>query len=442
MTDQTVRDTIFALSSGALPSGVAVIRISGPETQGIIHRMTGGIPDARYAKLANIRSAERITLDQGLCIFFPAPSSFTGEDCAELHVHGGRAVVAAVLNELSAFPGLRMAEAGEFTKRAFLNGKMNLTGAEALSDLIAAETEAQRRFALANRSDAHRQLYAEWRRRLIHARAMVEAELDFADESDVPGSLSDMIWEDVQKLRGEIIKHASAYRNAEIIREGFQVVILGAPNAGKSSLLNALARRDVAIVTDEPGTTRDILEVNLDVNGMKVVLADTAGIREAGGRVEALGIQRSLRRASEADLVLLLEDVTCPSAIELPQGKPVTRVGNKTDLLVAGTPPGSYDCLISARTEEGLDQLLELISKAAAVYLESAGDVLPFRMRHVALLNEAADALNAAISEDGVGLELRAECLRLASDALGRISGEIDVEDLLDAIFSTFCIGK
>ncbi|WP_028034442.1 tRNA uridine-5-carboxymethylaminomethyl(34) synthesis GTPase MnmE [Chelativorans sp. J32] len=436
-----VRDTIFALSSGALPSGVAIIRISGSATHEVLQQMTSGVPKARHAVLSNIKGQDGAVLDRGLCLFFPGPASFTGEDCAELHLHGGRAVVAAVLDQLAGFPRLRMADAGEFTKRAFLNGKMDLTGAEALSDLITAETEAQRRFALVNSSETHRRLYGSWRRRLIHARAMIEAELDFADESDVPGSVAEAVWQDISNLSREISDHASSYKSAEIIRDGFQVVILGAPNAGKSSLLNALAKRDVAIVTDEPGTTRDILEVSLDIAGMKIVLADTAGIREAGGRVEALGIERSIARAREADLILLLEDVTNPSPVQGLPERPILRLGNKADL-ASGTKTLNYDCLISAKTGQGLDELLELIQRASAGYLDRASDVLPFRARHVALLNEAVYQLQAAVQAEEQGLELSAESLRAASDALGRITGEIDVEDLLDTIFSTFCIGK
>lgn len=442
MPDQMqVRDTIFALSSGALPSGVAIIRISGSATREVLQQMTSGVPKARHAVLSTIKGQDGAVLDRGLCLFFPGPASFTGEDCAELHLHGGRAVVAAVLDQLAGFPRLRMADAGEFTKRAFLNGKMDLTGAEALSDLIAAETEAQRRFALANSSETHRRLYGSWRRRLIHARAMIEAELDFADESDVAGSVAEAVWQDISNLSREISDHASSYKSAEIIRDGFQVVILGAPNAGKSSLLNALAKRDVAIVTDEPGTTRDILEVSLDIAGMKIVLADTAGIREAGGRVEALGIERSIARAREADLILLLEDVTNPSLVQGLPERPILRLGNKADLAL-GTNTPNYDCLISAKTGQGLDELLELLQRASAGYLDRASDVLPFRARHVALLNEAVYALQAAAQAEEQGLELSAESLRAASDALGRITGEIDVEDLLDTIFSTFCIGK
>ena len=222
-------------------------------------------------------------------LFFAGPASFTGEDCAEFHLHGGRAVVSAMAEALAEFDGVRPAEAGEFTRRAFLNGKMDLVEAEALADLIAAETEAQRRFALSGAGGIQSALYAGWRKRIVHARAMIEAELDFAEEGDVPGSVSAAVWDDVRRLIAEIEAHLAGFHRAEIIREGFSVVIAGPPNAGKSSLLNALARRDVAIVTEEPGTTRDLVHVALDLRGMKVVVTDTAGIREGAGRVEAIG---------------------------------------------------------------------------------------------------------------------------------------------------------
>lgn len=442
MTDQMPRDTIFALSSGALPSGIAVVRLSGPATRTVIRKMAGTLPPPRQAQLRDIKSGEGNQLDRGLVLFFPRPASFTGEDCGELHLHGGRAVVTAVLEALGAFPGLRMAEAGEFTRRAFLNGKIDLPGAEALSDLIAAETEAQRRFALANTTEAHRKLYDKWRQQLIRARALIEAELDFADESDVPGSVSDTVWPEVAALRDVITAHAATYRDAEIIRDGFQVVIIGAPNAGKSTLLNALARREVAIVTDEPGTTRDVLEVALDIGGMKVVLADTAGIREAEGRVEAIGIERSLERARKADLVLLLEDMAAPHPVEIPGGAQAIRIGTKSDLVPPGSRPQDYDCVISARTGEGLDRLLGLLREASEGFSSCIGNVLPFRARHVALLSEAAAELGFALERKNDGLELRAENLRRAGQALAQILGEIDVEHLLDEIFSTFCVGK
>lgn len=442
MMDQiVVPDTIYALSSGALPSGVAIIRLSGPRVREVLTQMIGSQPPARKAVLRDIRGRGGILLDRGIVLFFPAPSSFTGEDCGEFHLHGGRAVIAAVLNALKELPGLRAAEAGEFTKRAFFNGKMDLTGAEALSDLIAAETEAQRRFALQNSTAEHRKLYGSWREKIIRVRAMIEAELDFVDESDVPDAVSNTVWKDLERLRGEIVAHAEKYHAAEIIRDGFEVVIVGAPNAGKSTLLNALARRDVAIVTDEPGTTRDILEVSLDIAGIKTILADTAGIREAEGKVEAIGIERTLDRARDADLILLLEDLSAPQPT-LPdfEGRMV-RIGTKSDL-ISSTPNGRYDCVISAETGAGLERLLEILRSEVEKFASRVGETLPFRLRHVTFLTEATEALLKALQRSEHELELRAEHLREASNALGRIIGDVDTEDLLDEIFSTFCIGK
>jgi tRNA modification GTPase len=374
-------------------------------------------------------------------IFLAGPHSFTGEDTAELQLHGGKAVVAAVLDVLATFENFRHAEAGEFTKRAFLNGRLDLVGAEALADLISAETEAQRRFAATNAEGAQTALYAEWRRRIVHARAMIEAELDFSDEADVPGSVSDQVWADMVALASDIRMHLSGYHSAEIIRDGYQVVIVGAPNAGKSSLLNALARRDVAIVTEEPGTTRDLVEVALDLSGLKVVLVDTAGIREGAGKVEAIGIQRALARAEHADLVLELQALDEPLEVLVAGSAPRIRVGTKLDLPHA---PGddAFDLLISGKTGQGIGTLLEEIGKRAHEAAAGAGDVLPSRMRHVALLERCAKSLEMAVEQEAMPLELRAEELRDASFSLGKISGAVDVEDLLDTIFSEFCIGK
>jgi tRNA modification GTPase len=373
-------------------------------------------------------------------LFFPGPNSFTGEDVAEVHVHGGRAVAAAVLGELGALDGLRQAEAGEFTRRAFLNGKMDLTGAEALADLIASETEAQRRFAVANTDGRQGVLYQGWRRRILQARAMIEAELDFADEADVGDAPSTAAWLDMHRLVEEIGAHLASYHRAEIVRDGFRVVIVGAPNAGKSSLLNALAAREVAIVTEEAGTTRDLIEVPLDLGGVKVLVTDTAGLREDGGRVEAIGIDRARRRAAEADLILLLTDLSKPLPVGDGFGSvPIWAVGTKVDL-TPGVPPVGYDYAISVRTGEGLGHLLEAL-KAMAVGAAAITGVVPSRLRHVELLSRCMTLLKAALSGDR-GLELGAEDLRLAGDALGRIVGSIDVEELLGAIFSSFCIGK
>lgn len=432
------KDSIVALSSGRLPAGIAVIRISGPKTRFVVETIAGPIKD-RFTNLRTIRAADGSTIDHGLVLFFPGPGSFTGEDVAEFQVHGSRAVAAKMLETITGFEGVRHAEPGEFTRRAFLNGRLDLVETEALADLVNAETEAQRRFALRNAEGAQSELYSSWRRRLIHSRAMIEAEIDFADEEDVPGSVSDAVWSDVTAMIGEIERHIEGFKAAEIIRDGFEVVILGAPNAGKSSLFNALARREAAIVTDEPGTTRDLLEVVMDLNGLKVRLVDTAGLREAAGKVESIGIERARAKAHVADLVLLLEDMANPAPVGgVPAGAPLLRIGTKSDIADAGG--GAYDLVISSKEGTGLARLLHEIGTRAAAAVGEAGDVLPSRMRHVELLQEAMDFLRAALS--GHSQELRAEELRLAAERLGRIVGAVDVEDLLDVIFSQFCIGK
>ncbi|RWN45600.1 MAG: tRNA uridine-5-carboxymethylaminomethyl(34) synthesis GTPase MnmE [Mesorhizobium sp.] len=439
-------DSIVALSSGRLPAGVAVIRISGPQTRFVVETIAGGMVKDRVAVLRRFTAPDGTVLDNGLVVFFPGPASFTGEDVAEFHVHGGRAVVVRMLETITGFDGVRHAEPGEFTRRAFLNGKVDLVETEALADLVNAETEAQRRFAVQNAEGVLSELYLGWRRRLIHARAMIEAEIDFADDDDVPGSVSDTIWFDVKTMIGEIDRHIAGFRAAEIIRDGFEVVILGAPNAGKSSLFNALARRDAAIVTDEPGTTRDLLEVTLDLQGLRVRLTDTAGLRDAPGKVEAIGIEKARAKAHGADLLLLLQDIANPRDVgELPTVAPTVRVGTKLDLLedrAASDATEDYDLVISVKNGTGVEELLEEIGRRAAEAAGSFGDVLPSRLRHVELLGAANSYLVRATDGQTVGQELRAEELRLAADRLGRIVGAIDVEDMLDVIFSQFCIGK
>ena len=435
-------ETIFALSSGRLPSGVAVIRLSGPHVRQCLTSMLGALPEPRRAKLAFIQAQDGSALDQGLALFFPGPHSFTGEDCAELHLHGGVATVSACLTALAAVNGLRLAEAGEFTRRAFLLGKVDLTEAEGLADLVAAETEAQRLQALANVRGGQKQLYDSWRERIIHARAMIEAEIDFADEGDVPGSVATQIWRDLQALRVEIAEHLSRARGGEIVRNGLDVVILGAPNAGKSSLLNALAGRGVSIVTEEAGTTRDLVEARLDIGGFRVNLVDTAGIRQGAGRIEALGIEKALERSAASDLVLLVEDVTVPgSAPEGPAGIRTLRIGLKSDL-AAEEGPADYDVVVSTLTGFGVDALFGLIGIFAADSRGMLGEVAPVRFRQVELLGNCAAHLSRAMDSRETGLELCAEDMRLAGDALGRLTGRIDVEDLLDVVFSHFCIGK
>ncbi|CAH2407234.1 tRNA modification GTPase MnmE [Mesorhizobium ventifaucium] len=422
-----------------------MIRISGPQSRFVVETIAGSKVKDRIAAYRQFRAPDGSVLDSGLIVFFAGPNSFTGEDIAEFHVHGGRAVVAKMLEEIAGFDGVRHAEPGEFTRRAFLNGKVDLVETEALADLVNAETEAQRRFAVQNAEGVQSELYLAWRRRLIHARAMIEAEIDFADEDDVPGSVSETVWLDVRAMIGEIERHVQGFRAAEIIRDGFEVVILGAPNAGKSSLFNALARREAAIVTEEPGTTRDLLEVVLDLEGMRVRVTDTAGMRETPGRIEAIGIEKARSKAGTADLLLVLEDLAEPVPIcAIPGDVPMLRVGTKVDLLKdeSATLARRYDAVISTRDGTGLAELLAEIGRRAAAQIGQAGDILPSRLRHVELLNETNRFLVAAVAGDERAQELRSEELRLAADRLGRIVGAIDVEDMLDVIFAQFCIGK
>jgi tRNA modification GTPase len=437
-------DTIFALSSGGLPSGVAVIRLSGPASAQALQSLCGRLPRQRRASLQSIRNRNGEKLDDGIVLFFPAPNSFTGEDCAELQIHGGRATVKAVLAALDDMAGLRTAEAGEFSRRAFLNGRMDLVEVEGLADLISAETEMQRRLAAEQASGGLSRLYDSWAKRLTHARAMIEAELDFADEDDVPGSVASQIWHDMQKLDQEILNHLAEARAGEIVRDGLKVVIAGPPNAGKSSLLNYLAKRDVAIVTDVPGTTRDVLHVDLDLAGFAVRLYDTAGLRETNDVVEREGIRRTQLSMAQAHLLLLL------SAAENPEWKaftqeyvgPVVRVQTKADSRNASWPKPDGDVTISVRTGEGIPELLHLVSRHLPDLDNGNALALPTRQRHALNLAAAREQLQLALSAPESGLDIQAEYLRLAGQALGRVTGRVDVENLLDVIFSEFCIGK
>jgi tRNA modification GTPase len=422
-----------------------MIRISGPQAGHVLRRMTGGVPEPRVARLSIIRNPENgEMLDRGLILFFQGPRSFTGEDMAELHVHGGRAVLEGVLAALGAFPEMRLAEPGEFARRAFENGKLDLTAAEGLADLIDAETEAQRRQALRQADGALRALYEGWRTRLIAASAALEAALDFSDEGDVPETIASAAQPAVKMLVAEMAAHLADARGGEILRDGFRVVIAGPPNAGKSSLMNALARRDAAIVSAEAGTTRDVIEVRLNLGGYPVILMDTAGIREAAGEIEQEGIRRALSRMREADLVLWLEDLTgVPSFMAAVGGEnaPETlRVANKIDIASRAVPDGAI--AISARTGEGVDRLLtELLRRVRGQIGATEGAAIT-RARHRQELQRAQAWLRAFLQNPGGELELRAEDLRCAATALGRLTGRVHVEDILDKIFADFCIGK
>lgn len=430
-------DTIFALSSGALPSGVALVRVSGPRVRFVVETTVGAIPQPRCAILKTLKNLKGEPLDRALVLFFPGPASFTGEDVAEFHLHGGRAVVAGFLAFLASIDGLRLAEAGEFTRRAFENGQLDLTEAEGLADLIAAETEAQRKMALRQAGGAFRAKAEDWRRRLVDLRALVEAGLDFSDEDDVPEDVSAAVIGGVETLRSELDGELEAGSRGERIRDGFEVVVLGPPNAGKSSLVNILAERDVAIVTDIPGTTRDLLEVHLDLDGYAVTLVDTAGLREGNDAIEVEGIRRGKKRAATADLILWLDEKgrAAPADV-LELGRPILSVTTKGDL----SSNISDGATISVRDRTSIDRLIALLSQEAATRLRGEAPLVS-RARQRDCVNQAAEALKRAEIR-GLPSEIVADCLREAGEALGRLTGRIDVEEVLGSIFSTFCIGK
>jgi tRNA modification GTPase len=432
-------DTIYALSSGGLPAGVAVVRVSGSRVRAVVEGLCGTLPEPRKAVLRTLFSPEGEVLDTGLVLFFPSPKSFTGEDVAEFHLHGGKAVVARFLEELSGFFALRPAVAGEFTRRAFVNGQMDLTEAEGLADLVAVETEMQRRLALSGAHGAQKALYDGWRDKLLHARAMLEAEFDFSDEGDIPGSVFEAMVPELRQLGEEIHGHLASTKAMEIIRDGFRIVLVGVPNSGKSSLLNALAKREVAIVTEEAGTTRDVIEVSLDLDGYKVIVSDTAGIREAEGLVEKIGIGRTRQAMGQADLVVVL----VPPDGALPDIEPdlldcALLVHTKADLLSTE----ATELSVSVHSGEGLSELIDLIKGFVKASTVNGQSTVGIQDRHLSLLRATEAALCKAIACWKGHPEIAAEHLRQASHELGRITGRVDVEDLLDVIFSRFCIGK
>lgn len=439
--------SIYGLSTGALPSGVAVIRLSGPSVRQALSLLSGAVPEARRAVLRTIVAADGTRIDRGLVLFFPAPASFTGEDCGELHLHGGPAVVARALETLGVLPGFRHAEAGEFTRRAFENGRLDLAEVEGLADLIAAQTEMQRRLAMEQAGGGLSQLYNGWADRLMRARALIEAELDFADEDDVPGAVSATVWRDVAELRDGLRRHLGEARAGAIIRDGFRVVLAGRPNVGKSSLMNALARRPVAIVADEAGTTRDVLAVDLNLDGYLVQLFDTAGLRQAAGPVEGEGVRRAEKTIAEADLVLFLGDGSADvaaadaEAVVAVAAGPVLRVRSKVDV-VPPDPGEHFDIALSAHTGEGLGRLEAVLSARVRAATGRQSDAVPARLRHRDHLSSALAHLNEALASASAPLEIRAEALRRAGDRLGRITGRIEPDDLLGVIFGEFCIGK
>jgi tRNA modification GTPase len=450
--------TIYALSTAPGRAGIAVIRISGRAARSALDALSHGrLPAPRMASFRRLRHPKSgEVLDEALLLWLPGPANFTGEDMAELHVHGGRAVVAGVLDAL-AFLGLRLAEPGEFTRRAFGNGKIDLTEAEGLADLINAETAYQRRQALAQHCGALRGHYELWRTTLLRAMAYVEASLDFSDEDDVADNAFKEALPQVRGLASELERALADGRRGEIVREGIQTAIVGAPNVGKSSLLNALAGREAAIVYHEPGTTRDVIEIALDLDGFPFILRDTAGLRETESPVEREGIRRALASARDADIVVFMRDATAPRPEEedaadlLPpeeggargKARVTLTVVNKIDL-APGAPTPHHALSISAKTGQGLDALKTALVRIAEEIYGAADTPLITRARHRQEIERAQSALMAFLTsaEAGEQTELAAEHLRQASDALGRLTGRLDVEDVLGQIFSEFCIGK
>jgi tRNA modification GTPase len=437
-------ETIYAISSGATKAGVCVIRISGEDASKALTELTSKpLPEHRLASVRYLYDGEEL-LDDSLVIYFQAPNSFTGEDVVELHIHGGRAVIDGVLNALSKIDNFRIAEPGEFSRRAFENAKMDLTKAEAIADLIDAETKAQKKQALRQMDGELGRLYETWRQKLKEVLAYTEATIDFS-EDDVS---TDSMLPKVKKVMHEIDGHLNDRGRGEKLREGLSIAILGAPNAGKSQLLNAIAKREVAIVSETAGTTRDIIDVHLDLNGYPAIISDTAGIREADNDIEHEGIMRALKKAENADIKVVMFDCTQMAekeGLDLVDENTIV-VLNKCDMeknndTISAVQSKSNNVLeISALTGLNLDTFLDVLEKETESRLFSAGSATITRDRHRKFLQNANDALARAMHAPET--ELQAEDIRIAVREIGKITGSVEIEELLDIIFSDFCIGK
>jgi tRNA modification GTPase len=438
--------TIFALSSGRPPSALAVVRVSGPAAAEALMALAGRLPEPRLARRVMLRDGKGEPIDDAVVLWFPGPASATGEDVAEFHVHGGRAVLATLLGGISLTPNTRAAEPGEFTRRAFENGKLDLTEAEGLDDLIHADTDRQRRQALRQLQGLLGDRARDWRERIIEASALVEAGIDFSDEGDVPAEPMAPALAAIRALHGEIANVLAAQGRAERLRDGLVVAIAGPPNVGKSTLINQLARREVAIVSPHAGTTRDVIEVQLDLDGYPVTVIDTAGIRETEDPVEQEGVRRARARAAEADLVLWLCEANWGDEAR-PQGTaPVWLVRNKIDLSADEVIPKGQSAArtfaISARHGDGLAELMAALVEFANEFFGAGEGAIVTRARQRDLLRQAAESLQRSLDLVEGGEELVAEELRAAAYALGRLLGRVDVEDVLGAIFQKFCVGK
>lgn len=447
-------DTIVALSSGLVPSGVAVIRVSGPQVRVCLQHIAGRVPAARVATLRTLKDGPSgAVLDKALVLFFPCPESFTGEDVAEFHCHGGRAVVQGVLSALISVRGVRAADAGDFTRQAFSNGKLDLTQVEAVGDLIHANTQAQRDQAVQQLDGAGRRQLALWRDEIATCRALIEADLDFSDEEDVPGSVIDSLPQRLAILRAQMDAEAES-RLTERVRDGFRVVLVGPPNSGKSTLLNALLARDAALVSPIAGTTRDQMDVPIDLDGLPVVLSDTAGLRrDSSDVIEQMGMERTQVAMAQADLCVWL--VGQDEATAVPEDRQaLIRIRSKSDLLPdeasrGDTQTSGVDLQVSGKTGAGLAVLRKLIAeRLRAVYAAGgtsvAGQVALDPRRRAAVVSAAGyiRSCEERLQSGALHFDQAAEDLRLAQRSLGSVTGDVDVEGVLDIVFSRFCIGK
>lgn len=441
-------DTIFAFATAPIRSGVAVLRISGQHIPSVFAALSLTKPlTPRMAQLVVLRdSVSQELIDEALALYFPAPHSFTGEDVLELHIHGSKAVMNRLLGVLGALPSLRLAEAGEFSRRAFINGKMDLIEAEGLADLIDAETTMQARQALRQMRGDMGRVYEQLRIDVLRVLALLEAYMDFPDE-DIPESVLNTINDDVKSLCSQIETLLADEKTGERIRDGVEVIILGAPNAGKSSLLNAIAKRDVAIVSPEMGTTRDMIEVHLNLGGCPVTIIDTAGLRDTEGYVEKEGIKRALERAENASIIIELYDLVTEtefiSKSSWESDISTIKVGNKLDICSQDNLSYNYPkdmILISTVTGQGIDKLITTIKCIASENLSQHESVIITRERHRKALEETLSHL--ARFDNTAPIELNGEECRRATHALGRVTGKVSVDDVLDIVFSTFCIGK
>lgn len=432
-------DTIVALSSGALPSGVAIIRLSGPRVEMILRELVGSVPAPRMLQLRDFAKGSMV-FDRGLVAYFPAPFSFTGEDCAEFHVHGSSAIVRAMLSAITAFDEVRLAREGEFSRRAFDNGKLDLSEIEGLSDLIEAETESQRIQALGRMAGGLSDRIDNWREQLLYMRAELEAHLDFSDEGDVGKDLSSVFERKMLELYDDLNEALAGVNHGRIIREGFRVALAGPVNAGKSSLINRLVKSDLAIVSEEAGTTRDVREVPLDIDGQLVIFVDMAGIRQSDSIAETEGVKRALKEIADSDLTLWLIPPDCDGEPELPKGRaPIVRLASKIDL---GRSEKQFDLAISTKTGEGIDELLCLVKRnITANDMNEPGSLLFSRARDKEAIEIALSQIIIARNMIGEP-EIAADALRQAGDALARLLGKLEPEHILGQIFSSFCIGK